>query len=90
MIWGASNHQSVWWFKSADDIHWHFASVIASAEWCRALGITTEEGPNEATVTLLKDERTLLAVMQQDGGDGDPHKYHRPYLKSVSSTDGSS
>lgn len=48
---------------------------------------TSEEGPNEAALSLLRDNNTLLAVYRVDGGDGSPHHRHTPYMAS-NSTDG--
>jgi hypothetical protein len=81
-VWGASNH-SVWWFRSADLLHWKFASEIASAESLRRLGVQSEEGANENAVTLTANG-SLLAVMRVDGGDGDPNHLHRPFVQSLS------
>jgi len=39
-----------------------------------------EEGPSENDITVLRDGRTLLNVMRIDGGDGQPHNYHVPFL----------
>eukprot|EP01046_Picozoa_sp_COSAG06_P002559 COSAG06_NODE_91_length_24730_cov_26.482603_17_plen_84_part_00 len=46
-----------------------------------------QEGPNECDVVLLKDQKTLWAVMRVDGGDGTPSHRTLPFLASTS-TDG--
>ena len=46
--------------------NWRYLSTVAAAEdfpWAH-------EGPGEAAVALLSDNRTLLAVVRVDGGDG--------------------
>jgi hypothetical protein len=47
-----------------------------------------QEGPNECDVVLLKDQKTLWAVMRVDGGDGTPSHRTLPFLASTSTDSG--
>ena len=68
--------------------NWTMRSTVASPRdmlkgnkrlpHCPPLGC--EEGPSENAIALLRDGKTLLNVMRIDGGDGQPHSYHVPYL----------
>ena len=44
------------------------------------------EGPNESTLSLLADGKTLMAVIRMDAGDG--HAAGKPYSKSFSTDQG--
>ena len=84
---GPCCNNSVVAFRSDDAKHWSFLSFVAQKvdmDW------PSEEGPNECDITLLKDNRTLFAVMRTDGGDSEPHHYHRSYATSLSTDHGHS
>ena len=72
--------------------NWTMRSTIASPRdmakgnkklpFCPPTGC--EEGPSENDIVLLRDGKTLLNVMRIDGGDGQPHNFHVPYLMARS------
>ena len=66
---------------------WAFRSEVASKKTLTAK-FASEEGPNENTVVMLKDKKTVFVVMRRDGGDGVPHHYHVPYVFARSSDSG--
>jgi hypothetical protein len=74
------NGSVVAYVSDTTGMSWHLRSIIASKETLTKLRIPSEEGPNENTVVILRDGKTLLCVIRVDGGDGAPHSYHRPYL----------
>ena len=43
---------------------------------------------NECALVLLKDNKTLFAVMRVDAGDGQPHGYTKPLWAATSSDGG--
>jgi hypothetical protein len=74
-------------FRSDDAKNWSFTAFVAQKvdmDW------PSEEGPSECSLTLLKDNRTLFVVMRTDGGDSQPHHYHRSYASSLSTSFGHS
>lgn len=59
-------HKRLMAFRSADDLHFDFAGVIAEGGDAMLSG----EGPNENAMVLLKDNRTLMSIFRRDAGDG--------------------
>lgn len=57
---------SVVMYSSQGGLDWRFKSNIAVAEYYPWSG----EGPNEATISLLADEKTLICIFRVDAGDG--------------------
>jgi hypothetical protein len=43
------------------------------------------QGPNECALVLLKDKKTVWAVMRTDGGDG---YFTKPFISATSSNGG--
>ena len=68
---------------------WEFVSTVAAKKSLPPVW-SSEEGPNENDVVLLKDKRTILAVIRKDGGDGVPHHRHAPYFFATSTDRGRS
>ena len=64
--------------------HWTFRSEIASKKTLHAAHFSSEEGPNENSVVMLKDKKTLFVVMRKDGGDGVPHHNHALFVFATS------
>lgn len=89
--WRADNHSlsapccnnSVLAFTSPDGLDWRYSGTVAAYNESRAY----QEGPNECDVVLLKDGKTLFAVMRVDGGDGRPDGRTLPLI-AATSTDG--
>ena len=50
--------------------HWSYHSTIATKASVNAAGWPSQEGPNENSVVLLRDNSALFAVIRKDGGDG--------------------
>jgi hypothetical protein len=73
---------SVVLYSSQGGLDWKFKSNIAVAEDFPWSG----EGPNEATVSLLANEKTLICIFRVDAGDGG--KGGKPYMKTFSHDDG--
>eukprot|EP00040_Diaphanoeca_grandis_P013034 m.65942 g.65942 ORF g.65942 m.65942 type:complete len:402 (-) comp23622_c0_seq1:213-1418(-) len=69
-------------FTSQDGRDWKFKSNIAVAEDFPWSG----EGPNEATISLIADEQTLMCIFRVDAGDGG--KGGKPYMKTFSRDSG--
>ena len=76
-------NDSVVAFTSKDGFDWKFSGIVANKNDFAQY----EEGPNECDIALLKDKKTLFAVMRVEGGDGYPHHLHKSYISSTS-TDG--
>jgi len=89
--WRADNHSlsapccnnSVLAFTSPDGLDWRYSGTVAAYNESRVY----QEGPNECDVVLLKDGKTLFAVMRVDGGDGRPDGRTLPLI-AATSTDG--
>lgn len=69
--------------EQPDALTWTYSAIVGRYDPRRIY----QEGPNECDVVLLKDKRTLWAVMRVDGGDGTPSHRTLPFLTSTS-TDG--
>ena len=69
--------------EQPDALTWTYSATVGPYDERRVY----QEGPNECDVVLLKDRRTLWAVMRVDGGDGTPSHRTLPFLASTS-TDG--
>jgi hypothetical protein len=64
-------NNSVVSYRSEDGLNWHYSATVGSSELLDpTTGKKYGEGPNECTLVLLKDEKTLWAAMRVDGGDG--------------------
>ena len=89
--WRADNHSvmapccnnSVVAFYSDDGLDWRYVGTVAAYNNTREY----QEGPNECDLVLLKDGKTLWAVMRVDGGDGYPDRRTLPLI-AATSTDG--
>ena len=79
-------NNSVWAFTSPDGLSWTYASPVAE------MGTTREyqEGFSESSVVLLKDKKTLWAVIRTDSCDGDPSHRTLPFLSATSTNGGRS
>jgi len=64
--------------SDAEGLAWTFSGYVAVAEDYQESG----EGPNESTLSLLADGKTLMCVIRLDAGDG--HVHAKPYHKSTS------
>jgi hypothetical protein len=64
--------------SDAAGLNWQFRSNVATAETFQWSG----EGPNESTISLLSDGKTLICIMRMDAGDG--HTTGKPYAKRTS------
>ncbi len=60
-------NNSVVAYVSKDGQSWEYTSAVAPYDVAKYNGM---EGPNECALVLLRDNRTLFAVMRVDGGDG--------------------
>ena len=60
-------NNSVVAFVSEDGLAWRYSAAVAPYDAAKYSGM---EGPNECALVLLRDNRTLFAVMRVDGGDG--------------------
>jgi hypothetical protein len=70
-------------FRSVDGgWRWRFRGVVANASQYPS----SQEGPNEHSLAMLADGRTVMALIRMDGGDGPSHPF-RPYSRATS-TDG--
>jgi hypothetical protein len=72
-----------------------FLTVVGWSRYSATVGAYDEsriyqEGPNECDVVLLKDKKTLWAVMRVDGGDGTPSHRTLPFLAATSADGGRS
>jgi hypothetical protein len=76
-------NNSVASFRSADGLSWHYSSTVYSYDPSRVY----QEGASENDLVLLKDNKTLWAVMRTDSCDGEPSHRTLPFLTSRS-TDG--
>ena len=73
-------------FRSKDDGYtWDFAGWVLDA----ASVPSSQEGPNENDITLLKDGKTIMCVCRLDAGDGTVSHPYVPYVKLFSSDQGS-
>ena len=64
-------NNSVVSFKSTDGLNWRYSAVVGSSELLNpTTGVRYGEGPNECALVLLRDQKTVWAVMRVDGGDG--------------------
>ena len=52
--------------SDAEGLAWRFRSYVGRADELQWSG----EGPNESTLVLLSDGKTLLCIMRMDAGDG--------------------
>ena len=79
-------NNSVVAFTSKDTLTWSYSATVGAYDPARVY----QEGPNECDVVLLKDKKTLWAVMRVDGGDGTPSHRTLPFLASTSTDGGGS
>jgi len=69
-----------------DGLNWHYSATVGSSELLDpTTGEKYGEGPNECTLVLLKDTKTVWAAMRVDGGDGGGTK---PFVSATSSDGG--
>ena len=61
-----------------EGLNWKWRSDVATAEDYQWSG----EGPNESTISLLSDGKTLICILRMDAGDG--HATGKPYSKRLS------
>eukprot|EP01052_Picozoa_sp_SAG31_P046730 SAG31_NODE_9052_length_1342_cov_4.659958_1_plen_276_part_10 len=80
---GPCCNNSIWAFKSSDGLAWRYTATVAQYPPSRIY----QEGFSENDVVLLKDNRTLWAVMRTDSCDGEPSHRTLPFVSSTS-TDG--
>jgi hypothetical protein len=64
--------------SDAEGLAWRFRSYVGRADELQWSG----EGPNESTLVLLSDGKTLLCIMRMDAGDG--HSPGKPCKSSLS------
>eukprot|EP01052_Picozoa_sp_SAG31_P046221 SAG31_NODE_8749_length_1395_cov_1.175926_2_plen_399_part_01 len=81
---GCNCNNSVVAFASQDALQWNYAGTVARFD----RSLIYQEGPNECDVVVLRDGKTLWAVMRVDGGDGVPSHRTLPFLSSRSTTHG--
>ena len=72
----------VLFYNKGDGLDWAFRSNIAVAEDFRWSG----EGPNESTISLMADGKTLICIFRVDAGDGGTGG--KPYAKTFSDDSG--
>lgn len=71
-------------FASKDGMQWNYTSTVGAYDVTRVY----QEGPNECDIALLRDNKTLWAVMRVDGGDGHPSHRTLPMLHATSTDSG--
>lgn len=79
--------QSVVAFKATDGVGltWEYVgTILDAASWP-----TSEEGPNENDLALLRDG-SILCVIRVDGGDGRKTHHMQPYVRTISRDGGKS
>ena len=79
-------NNSVVSYKSQDGLNWHYSATVGSSELLDpTTGEKYGEGPNECALVVLKDKKTVWAVMRVDGGDG---YFTKPFISALSSDGG--
>ena len=72
--------------RTQDGLNWHYSATVGSSELLDpTTGEKYGEGPNECALVVLKDKKTVWAVMRVDGGDG---YFTKPFISALSSDGG--